>query len=81
MTVFGQILGIISVEALLVAVALTVLGRLSFRLLLLTGIATSVLGVMGAVMVGSGWSITLRLVALAASIAAFAIHRRTARRG
>ncbi len=81
MTVFGQILGIVSVEALLVAVVLTLLGRLSFRLFLLVGITTNTLGLVGAVSAGSGQGVMMQSVALAAFILAFAVHRYTARRG
>jgi hypothetical protein len=79
MSTFGQIVGVISTMAFLVAGLLAALGRLSFRLFLIVGIAGSLTGLLGSTISGSAWVITLRVIALVSFAAALAIHRYVAR--
>ena len=79
MTVFGQLISVFSTVGLVVAVMLTALGKLPYRLLLIAGIATSALGLTGNLIAGPDWGIMLRAAALVAFITAFAVHRYTAR--
>lgn len=79
MSTFGQVIGIISTMAFLAAAALMALGRLSFRLFLIVGIAGSLTGLLGSTISGSAWGVTMRVIALVSFAAALAVHRYVAR--
>lgn len=79
MSTFGQIIGVISTMALLAAAAVAALGKLSFRMFLIVGIAGSVTGLLGSTISGSAWGVTMRVIALASFTVALAVHRYVAR--
>jgi hypothetical protein len=75
MNAIGQTLSILSITVFLFAALLAALGKLSARLLFTTGVATNIVGLIGASISGSVWGATLHVIAIVCFIAALAAHR------